>query len=92
MLNVEFRHEKRGAAPDQHVEEKRPQPPVCLCAQENLKNKGYGQDLSAVEKEVEEHNIFHSEVEALAPHISAGGDKVGTLSSKKRRFHKNCWF
>lgn len=25
---------------------------------------------------MEEHNIFHSEVEALAPHISTGGDKV----------------
>lgn len=51
---------------------------------ENLKNKGYGQDLSAVEREVEEHNIFHSEVEALAPHISAGGDKeyVSSLQSK----------
>ncbi|MEQ2274752.1 hypothetical protein XENORESO_009774 [Xenotaenia resolanae] len=42
---------------------------------ENLNNKGFGQDLSTVESEVEEHNIFHSEVEALAPHISTGGDK-----------------
>ncbi|XP_021180706.2 periplakin [Fundulus heteroclitus] len=42
---------------------------------ENLNNKGYGQDLSTVESEVEEHNIFHSEVEALAPHIATGGDK-----------------
>ncbi|XP_049601631.1 periplakin [Syngnathus scovelli] len=40
-----------------------------------LSNKGFGQDLPSVENDVEEHNIFHSEVEALAPHISAGGDK-----------------
>uniref|UniRef100_A0A8C4FDW1 Periplakin n=1 Tax=Dicentrarchus labrax TaxID=13489 RepID=A0A8C4FDW1_DICLA len=37
---------------------------------DNLNNKGFGQDLPSVENEVEEHNIFHSEVEALAPHIS----------------------
>nr|XP_057904092.1 periplakin [Doryrhamphus excisus] len=42
---------------------------------DNLSNKGFGQDLPSVENEVEDHNIFHSEVEALAPHISAGGDK-----------------
>nr|XP_015824426.2 periplakin isoform X1 [Nothobranchius furzeri] len=42
---------------------------------DNLNNKGFGQDLPTVETEVEEHNIFHSEVEALAPHIAAGGDK-----------------
>uniref|UniRef100_A0A8C6L3X4 Periplakin n=1 Tax=Nothobranchius furzeri TaxID=105023 RepID=A0A8C6L3X4_NOTFU len=44
-------------------------------SQDNLNNKGFGQDLPTVETEVEEHNIFHSEVEALAPHIAAGGDK-----------------
>ncbi|XP_035036456.2 periplakin [Hippoglossus stenolepis] len=42
---------------------------------DNLKNKGFGQDLPSVENEVEEHNIFHSEVEALAPHLSTCGDK-----------------
>ncbi|CAJ1075364.1 periplakin [Xyrichtys novacula] len=42
---------------------------------ENLNNKGFGQDLPSVESEVEDHNIFHSEVEALAPHLAAGGDK-----------------
>uniref|UniRef100_A0AAR2KHQ2 Desmoplakin SH3 domain-containing protein n=1 Tax=Pygocentrus nattereri TaxID=42514 RepID=A0AAR2KHQ2_PYGNA len=31
----------------------------------NLNNKGFGQDLPTIENEVEEHNIFHSEVEAL---------------------------
>ncbi|XP_062874691.1 periplakin isoform X2 [Trichomycterus rosablanca] len=36
----------------------------------NLNNKGFGQDLPTIENEVEEHNIFHSEVEALAPHIT----------------------
>lgn len=45
-------------------------------SQDNLNNKGFGQDLPSVENEVEEHNIFHSEVEALAPHITASGDKV----------------
>ncbi|XP_034395443.1 periplakin [Cyclopterus lumpus] len=51
---------------------------------DNLNNKGFGQDLPSVENEVEEHNIFHSEVEALAPHISGGGDKeyVSSLQSK----------
>lgn len=49
-----------------------------LPAQDALNNKGFGQDLPTVEAEVEEHNIFHSEVEALAPHISSGGDKVRT--------------
>lgn len=43
--------------------------------QANLNNKGFGQDLPTVENEVEEHNIFHSEVEALAPYIGQG-DKV----------------
>ncbi|KAM4530554.1 periplakin [Odontesthes bonariensis] len=42
---------------------------------DNLNNKGFGQDLPSVENEVEEHNIFHSEVEALAPHISTSKDK-----------------
>uniref|UniRef100_A0A7N8Y1P7 Periplakin n=1 Tax=Mastacembelus armatus TaxID=205130 RepID=A0A7N8Y1P7_9TELE len=42
---------------------------------DNLKNKGFGQDLPSVENDVVEHNIFHSEVEALAPHISTSGDK-----------------
>lgn len=46
--------------------------------QDNLNNKGFGQDLPTVENEVEEHNIFHSEVEALAPHISSSNDKVQT--------------
>lgn len=32
--------------------------------------------MPSVENEVEEHNIFHSEVEALAPHINTDGDKV----------------
>ncbi|KAG7505080.1 periplakin [Solea senegalensis] len=51
---------------------------------DNLSNKGFGQDLPSVENEVEEHNIFHSEVEALAPHISTGGDKeyVNSLQTK----------
>ncbi len=39
--------------------------------QANVNNKEYGQDLLIVENEVEEHNIFHSEVEALAPYITA---------------------
>ncbi|KAM6957358.1 periplakin [Aplochiton taeniatus] len=41
----------------------------------NLNNKGFGQDLPTIENEVEEHNIFHSEVEALAPHIADSNDK-----------------
>ncbi|CAB1350232.1 unnamed protein product [Coregonus sp. 'balchen'] len=52
--------------------------------QVNLKNKGFGQDLPTIENEVEEHNIFHSEVEALAPHISASDNKA---SSSARQRH-----
>uniref|UniRef100_A0A665U3C1 Uncharacterized protein n=1 Tax=Echeneis naucrates TaxID=173247 RepID=A0A665U3C1_ECHNA len=49
---------------------------------DNLNNKGFGQDLPSVENEVEEHNIFHSEVEALAPHISTSGDKVSSARQR----------
>uniref|UniRef100_A0AAX7UG83 Desmoplakin SH3 domain-containing protein n=1 Tax=Astatotilapia calliptera TaxID=8154 RepID=A0AAX7UG83_ASTCA len=58
---------------------------------DNLQNKGFGQDLPSVENEVEEHNIFHSEVEALAPHISASGDKeyVSSLQSKYNKLLAN---
>ncbi|XP_026870533.2 periplakin [Electrophorus electricus] len=50
----------------------------------NLNNKGFGQDLPTVENEVEEHNIFHSEVEALAPYITEGNDQeyIGTQQMK----------
>ncbi|KAJ8246123.1 hypothetical protein GJAV_G00263880 [Gymnothorax javanicus] len=43
--------------------------------QENLINKGFGSDLPTVENQVEEHNIFHCEVEALAPYISDSKEK-----------------
>lgn len=46
-----------------------------------MNNKGFGQDLPTVENEVEEHNILHSEVEALAPHISDSEDKVKSLQA-----------
>lgn len=51
-----------------------------LVLQSNLNNKGFGQDLPTVENDVEEHNIFHSEVEALAPYVTEGDDKVRQLS------------
>uniref|UniRef100_A0A674NPI3 Periplakin n=1 Tax=Takifugu rubripes TaxID=31033 RepID=A0A674NPI3_TAKRU len=54
---------------------------------DNLNNKGFGQDLPSVENEVEEHNIFHSEVEALAPHVSSSGDK-GTDSGLQMTYNK----
>uniref|UniRef100_A0A665U581 Uncharacterized protein n=1 Tax=Echeneis naucrates TaxID=173247 RepID=A0A665U581_ECHNA len=50
---------------------------------DNLNNKGFGQDLPSVENEVEEHNIFHSEVEALAPHISTSGDKASSSARQR---------
>uniref|UniRef100_A0A8C4FF14 Periplakin n=1 Tax=Dicentrarchus labrax TaxID=13489 RepID=A0A8C4FF14_DICLA len=50
---------------------------------DNLNNKGFGQDLPSVENEVEEHNIFHSEVEALAPHISTSGDKANSSTRQR---------
>ncbi|XP_044038638.1 periplakin [Siniperca chuatsi] len=54
---------------------------------DNLNHKGFGQDLPSVENEVEEHNIFHSEVEALAPHISTSGDKE-YVSSLQMKYNK----
>lgn len=60
----------------------------CLPDQANLNNKGFGEDLPSVENEVEEHNIFHSEVEALAPHISTSGDKVRTEKQTVVEFHE----
>lgn len=52
----------------------------CLVvSQGNLNNKGFGQDLPTIENDVEEHNIFQSEVEALAPYITQGDDKVSQL-------------
>ncbi|XP_061761899.1 periplakin [Nerophis ophidion] len=53
----------------------------------NLSNKGFGEDLPSVENEVEDHNIFQSEVEALAPHISAGGDKE-YISGLQMKYNK----
>uniref|UniRef100_A0A673IU22 Periplakin-like n=1 Tax=Sinocyclocheilus rhinocerous TaxID=307959 RepID=A0A673IU22_9TELE len=50
--------------------------------QANVNNKGYGQDLLTVENEVEEHNIFHSEVEALAPYITGDRDGVDGQQAK----------
>lgn len=44
--------------------------------QDTLNRKSFGQDLPSVENEVEEHNIFQSEVEALVPHLPKTGDKV----------------
>ncbi|XP_024117237.1 periplakin isoform X1 [Oryzias melastigma] len=61
---------------------------------EKLNTKGFGQDLPTVETEVVEHNIFHGEVEALAPHISASGDKVDAhteqeyVSSLQMKYNK----
>uniref|UniRef100_A0A8C7ZP36 Periplakin n=1 Tax=Oryzias sinensis TaxID=183150 RepID=A0A8C7ZP36_9TELE len=54
---------------------------------EKLDSKGFGQDLPTVEAEVVEHNIFHGEVEALAPHISASGDKE-YVSSLQMKYNK----
>ncbi|XP_074553216.1 periplakin [Halichoeres trimaculatus] len=54
---------------------------------DNLNNKGFGQDLPSVENEVEEHNIFQSEVEALAPHLSASGDQE-YVSSLQMKYNK----
>ncbi|KAK7938827.1 hypothetical protein WMY93_002153 [Mugilogobius chulae] len=51
---------------------------------DNLKSREFGQDLPTVEQQVEEHNILHSEVEALAPHLTKSGDKeyVSSLQNK----------
>uniref|UniRef100_A0A8C9VUA4 Periplakin n=1 Tax=Scleropages formosus TaxID=113540 RepID=A0A8C9VUA4_SCLFO len=59
--------------------------------QRNLNNKSFGNDLPTVEQEVEEHNIFHSEVEALGPYIAEGDDKIKynklLNNSKERKQH-----
>ncbi|MBN3305154.1 PEPL protein, partial [Amia calva] len=44
--------------------------------QANLNNKTFGNDLPTVDNQVEEHNIFHSEVEAIGPHITDSDDKA----------------
>uniref|UniRef100_A0A9J8APX2 Periplakin n=1 Tax=Cyprinus carpio carpio TaxID=630221 RepID=A0A9J8APX2_CYPCA len=54
----------------------------------NVNNKGYGQDLLTVENEVEEHNIFHSEVEALAPYIT--GDRLVVSSRVSKHWILSC--
>ncbi|KAK7167938.1 hypothetical protein R3I94_002106 [Phoxinus phoxinus] len=51
----------------------------------NVNNKGFGQDLPSIENEVEEHNIFHSEVEALAPYITADKDGVDGHQAKYKK-------
>ncbi|XP_076122363.1 periplakin isoform X1 [Alosa pseudoharengus] len=57
----------------------------------NLNNKGFGQDLPSIEKDVEEHNIFQSEVEALAPYVTESDDKdyVGGLQMKYNKLLAN---
>ncbi|KAG8007858.1 Periplakin, partial [Nibea albiflora] len=50
---------------------------------DKLKNMGFGQELASVEDEIEEHNIFHSEVEALAPQINSSGDKASSSSRQR---------
>ncbi|KAM6905406.1 periplakin [Xenentodon cancila] len=55
--------------------------------QDILNSKSFGQDLPSLEAEVEEHNIFHSEVEALAPHISTTGDK-DYITSLQMKYNK----
>ncbi|KAK2829686.1 hypothetical protein Q7C36_017676 [Tachysurus vachellii] len=56
----------------------------------NLNSKGFGEDLPTIENEVEEHNIFHSEVEALAPYIGQGDkDYVDGLQLKYNKLLAN---
>uniref|UniRef100_H2ZY21 Periplakin n=1 Tax=Latimeria chalumnae TaxID=7897 RepID=H2ZY21_LATCH len=43
--------------------------------QAELNSKNFGSDLPLVNQQVEEHSIFHSEVKAIAPHVSKDGDK-----------------
>ncbi|KAJ8253693.1 hypothetical protein COCON_G00203050 [Conger conger] len=58
--------------------------------QSALNNKPYGEDLPTVETEVEAHNLFHSEVEALAPHIAdSDKDYGGTMSTKYKKLLAN---
>uniref|UniRef100_A0AAY4CD87 Periplakin n=1 Tax=Denticeps clupeoides TaxID=299321 RepID=A0AAY4CD87_9TELE len=58
---------------------------------DNLNNKGFGQDLPTIENEVEEHNIFHSEVEALAPYVTDRDNKdyVGGLQMNYNKLLAN---
>ncbi|KAA0705559.1 Periplakin 190 kDa paraneoplastic pemphigus antigen 195 kDa cornified envelope precursor protein [Triplophysa tibetana] len=51
----------------------------------NLNNKGFGEDIPTIENEVEEHNIFHSEVEALAPYVN--GDRVN-FDGQQAKYNK----
>ncbi|XP_064171345.1 periplakin-like isoform X2 [Anguilla rostrata] len=54
--------------------------------QATLNKQGFGEDLPTVENQMEEHNIFHSEVEALAPHIADGDKDYG--SNLPMRYNK----
>lgn len=58
---------------------------------DTLNRKSFGQDLPSVENEVEEHNIFQSEVEALVPHLPKTGDKeyVDSLQMKYNKLLAN---
>ncbi|KAK2914423.1 hypothetical protein Q8A67_002822 [Cirrhinus molitorella] len=47
-----------------------------------LNNKGFGQDLLTIESELEEHSIFHSEVEALTLHITGERDDFDDQQAK----------
>ncbi|XP_069502144.1 periplakin isoform X2 [Ambystoma mexicanum] len=39
-----------------------------------LSSKGFANDLPSVDRQVEEHNLFHKEVEAIGEHINKEGD------------------
>ncbi|XP_041133217.1 periplakin-like [Polyodon spathula] len=59
--------------------------------QMNLNNKGFGNDLPMVDNQVDEHNIFHSEVEAIRPHITQQGDQeyINDLQVKYNKLLNN---
>ncbi|KAL1270471.1 hypothetical protein QQF64_029487, partial [Cirrhinus molitorella] len=51
-----------------------------------LNNKGFGQDLLTIESELEEHSIFHSEVEALTLHIT--GERKDDFDDQQAKYNK----
>ncbi|MBN3318082.1 PEPL protein, partial [Atractosteus spatula] len=55
--------------------------------QASLNSKSFGNDLPTVDNQVEEHNIFHSEIEAIGPHITDNEDKT-YVSSLQVKYNK----
>uniref|UniRef100_A0A8C9VP27 Periplakin n=1 Tax=Scleropages formosus TaxID=113540 RepID=A0A8C9VP27_SCLFO len=64
---------------------------IIMERQDSLSSKRFGTDLPTVEGQMEEHSIFHSEVEALGPLITDSDDKLkyNTLLATSTAWHQD---